>query len=150
MRTKQERENDLGFWMGKVCRLHHAHIHNTLEGMGVYRGQPPLLFFLIENDGSTHRELAEFLHVTPATVSNMVKRMEKNGLVKRQSDPHDERISRVFITDQGRRSSEDIEQVFAQIEKEIVKGFTVEEAQQLKTFFLRIYENLLPKNELKQ
>ena len=149
MKPKEEREKDLGFWMGKVCRLHHAHIHNTLEGMGVYRGQPPLLFFLIENDGSTHRELAEFLHVTPATVSNMVKRMEKNGLVVRMADLHDERVSRVFITDQGRRISEDIERVFAQIEAEIIKGFTVEETEQMKNYLQRIYKNLLPKTELK-
>ncbi|GAA1470801.1 MarR family transcriptional regulator [Corynebacterium felinum] len=41
------------------------------------------------------------LQVPPASVTHMVSRLEKDGLVKRTPDPHDGRGTLVGITDQG-------------------------------------------------
>ena len=79
----QEPHHSLGLALANICRLHHARIHILLESVGLYRGQPPLLFALWHQDGQTHSELAERLHVTPATITRMIQRMEKTGFLER-------------------------------------------------------------------
>ncbi len=93
--------------------LYHSQSHLLLEKLGLYRGQPRLLWFLWEREGQTHYELATRLRVQPATVTKMIQRMEKSGFVKRGADAHDERVSRVYLTDRGSAIRPEVEQVCA-------------------------------------
>lgn len=143
MIDQTDRKETIDFYLAQVCKLHHARAHTLLESKGVHRGQPPLLFLLWEKEGWTHGELAEKLHVKPATISNMVKRMEHSGLVERRSDPADERVSRVFLTEQGRSIQEEVEKALDILEEEQLVGFSDEEKSILLGFLKRIRENLL-------
>ena len=82
-----------GFLLAQVCRLHHTRAQAMLEALGLYRGQPPVLHFLHEEDGLTHSALAVRLNVTPATVTKMLQRMENAGWVIRRPDAVDQRVS---------------------------------------------------------
>jgi len=128
--------------LGRVCRLHHARIHEGFEGLGLYRGQPPVLHFLWEQDGMTHSELAERLHVTPSTITKMINRMEKSGFVERRADAKDHRVSRVYLTDEGRAVQGEVKEVWRAIESETFEGFTLEERVLLRRFLMQIRDNL--------
>lgn len=132
----------LDFLLAQVCKLHYARVHTLLEKLGLYRGQPPMLFALWEQEGATHTELAARLHVKPATITKMIKRMEKTGFVERRSDPQDQRVSRVYLTDAGRSIRERVEQVWRKLEEETFAGFSAEERDLLQRFFLQMRENL--------
>lgn len=54
-----------------------------------------------ENGGMLIRELADRLLLQPHTVTELVNRMEKAGLVKREQDPEDGRQVFVSLTDHG-------------------------------------------------
>ncbi|MGC9349558.1 MAG: MarR family winged helix-turn-helix transcriptional regulator, partial [Anaerolineae bacterium] len=86
----------------QISKLHYARARSLLDELGLYRGQPPLLHVLAHEEGLSHSDLAARLHVTPATMSKMVSRMEKAGVVRTGSDPDDQRVSRVYLTDHGR------------------------------------------------
>ncbi|GAB4560554.1 MAG: MarR family transcriptional regulator [Anaerolineae bacterium] len=131
------------FLLAQVCRLHHARAHALLEGVGLYRGQPPVLHALWKEEGLTHTELAERVHVTPATLTKMLQRMERAGFLIRRPDPEDQRVSRVYLTEAGRAIQTQVEAVWRQMEAESLAGFSAEELQQLREFLLRIRENLL-------
>ena len=64
----------------RVGKSHRKIAGRLLEQHCFHRGQTPLIFALSHEDGRTNSELAELLEVTPATITNMVKRMEKAGL----------------------------------------------------------------------
>jgi DNA-binding MarR family transcriptional regulator len=128
--------------LGQVCRLHHSRAHTLLEALGLYRGQPPLLWTLAAEAGLAHSELASRLHVTPATVSKMVSRMVKLGIVETRDDADDQRISRVFLTDAGQALHAEASAVGTQLGAEAFDGFTEEELAQLYRFLQRIRENL--------
>ena len=130
------------FLLAQVCRLHYARVHTLLEELGLYRGQPPVLFALWEQEGATHGELAARLHVKPATITKMLKRMEKAGFVERRSDPADQRVSRVYLTDAGRSIRNEVEQVWRTLEDETFVGFSLEERVLLRRFFLQMRDNL--------
>jgi DNA-binding MarR family transcriptional regulator len=126
----------------QCCRLKHARIHTLLETLGLYRGQPSVLRALWEQEGLMHTDLAHRLQVQPATITKMLQRMEKAGFVERRSDPDDQRVSRVYLTEAGRSVQAGVQQVWRQLEEEAFAGFTLEERVLLRRFFLDIRENL--------
>ncbi len=132
----------LDFLLGQVCKLHYVRVHTLLEELGLYRGQPPMLFALWEQEGVTHGELAARLHVRPATITKMIKRMERTGFVERRPDPDDQRVSRVYLTDAGLSIRNRVEQVWHTIDEETFDGFSAEERDLLHRFFLQMRENL--------
>ena len=133
----------LDFMLAQVCKLHRSRAHTLLEKLGLYHGQPPMLFALWAQDGQTHTELAARLHIQPATMSKMVQRMEHAGFVTRQDDPEDQRVSRVYLTEAGRAVKEAVQQVWRALEDETFAGFTFDEHVLLRRFLLQIRENLL-------
>jgi len=46
-------------------------------------------------------ELAEELHIRPATLSGLADRLERNGFAKRWPDATDRRVVRIGLTDEG-------------------------------------------------
>jgi MarR family transcriptional regulator, organic hydroperoxide resistance regulator len=63
-------------------------------------------------------QLANLLHLDPSTVTGIVKRLQKRGMVRRLADPADGRRVRIGLTDRGRRlSGSDPRTVEALVEK---------------------------------
>ncbi len=135
----------IDFLLAQVCRLHHSRARTLLEEFGLFRGQPPLLFALWEEEGLTHSELAEHLHVQPATITKMIKRMERAGFIERRQDAEDQRVSRVYLTDAGRNIRDAVEGVLRELEEQTFAGFSSEEHTLLNQFLLRIRNNLMRK-----
>ncbi len=135
--------NSMDFALAQVCHLHHQRVHELLESLGLYRGQPPVLFALWQQEGLTHSELAERLHNTPATTTKMLQRMESAGFINRRADPTDQRVSRVYLTEAGRAVQAQVEATFGQIEAETFAGFDAQECAALRGFLERLRQNLL-------
>ena len=89
-----------------------------------------------------HTELARRLQVQPATITKMIQRTEKSGFVGRRLDPHDQRLSRVYLILSGRAVRAGVEQVWRQLEEEAFAGFTPDERLLLRRFCVQIRENL--------
>jgi DNA-binding MarR family transcriptional regulator len=51
-------------------------------------------------------ELAAAEQVRPPTMTRLVDRMVEEGVVTRETDPHDRRMVRISVTDKGRRMIE--------------------------------------------
>ncbi len=126
----------------RICRAHHKRVHQVLEEIGLYRGQDFLMVLLWEKEGLTQTELAERMHVQPPTVSNMLQRLEKEGFVERRQDPDDQRVSRVYLTQAGRKLQEPVREAWTQIDEQTFSGFTLEESVLLRRLFMQILENL--------
>lgn len=126
----------------EILRLHHYRTHVLLEEIGIYPGQPPLLFILNKKDGQSQKEIAEKLKITPATLTVMLKRMEKVNLVERKQDVEDQRISRVYLTDRGREICNKAMEVIKNLEEECFGNFTVEEKIILRRLLMQMRDNL--------
>jgi DNA-binding MarR family transcriptional regulator len=131
------------FLLAQVCRLYHSRARTLLEEFGLFRGQPPLLCALWEEEGRTHSELAEHLHVQPATITKMIKRMERAGFVERRQDMQDQRVSRVYLTAAGQNVRDAVEGVLRKLEEQTFAGFSSEERALLNQFLLRVRDNLM-------
>lgn len=135
--------NSLGLLLSQIIRMHHTYAHRVFGELGLYRGQPPVLFTLWRQDGLTQKEISQKLKLRPATITDALKRMEKSGLVVRRQDPKDLRFSHVYLTEKGDKLQSEVEKAFKSFEKECFYGFTPEQEDMLKSFFMKIRDNLL-------
>ena len=140
--TPSDFPDSIDFWVAQVSRLHHARVHALMEDLGLFPGQPPMLFRLWEKDGRSQTELAELLRIKPATMTKMINRMEKTGFIRRAADPTDQRVSLIFLTEMGRAVQNDVQKIFERLNRELVAGFTPEEQVLLKCFLVKLRDNL--------
>ena len=138
-----DQPNTMDFLLAQVCHHHYLRTNALLEAIGLYRGQPPVLFALWEQEGLTHTELAERLENTPATITKMLQRMEKAGFVQRRPDANDQRVSRVYLTQVGRAIQTQVQAVWDTMEADTFSGFSPEESLLLRHFLQRILQNLI-------
>ncbi|MGB9681577.1 MAG: MarR family winged helix-turn-helix transcriptional regulator [bacterium] len=132
----------LDFLLSQIIREHFIRVHYLLGKIGLHKGQPPILFMLWERDGLTQKEIAEELKLKPSTVTVMLRRMEKAGFLRRETDLQDMRVSRVYLTEKGKSIKKDVEDINLTLENDCFSGFTFEEKILLRRFFLQILENL--------
>ena len=75
-----------------------------IAGSGVTPDQFTVLRWLTENpDGMTQRSLADAMASDPNTITALMARMLKAGLVERRSDPNDARCNRIRLKPKGRQ-----------------------------------------------
>ena len=77
--------------------------------LGLTTAQLRVLFLTRESPGVTAGELATRLSVTPPTISGIVDRLVKLGLVRREDDDSDRRLVRNQLTEQGEASCSRLE-----------------------------------------
>lgn len=73
----------------------------SAEGGG-HPAQAGCMWVLSRHEGITQTELGRMLHIAPATVTTMLQRLERDGLVERWTDTDDQRVTRIRLTDSGR------------------------------------------------
>lgn len=125
-----------------AAKAYRNRAREELSELGVHVGQEALLFQLWKEDGLSHSELADGLNVEPPAISKMVNRMESAGLVERRSDPVDSRISRVFLTQEGRSLQEPIEDIWQRTEMQMLEGLSTEEKLLFRRILADVRDNL--------
>lgn len=127
----------------EVLRYHYYRTFTLLEKIGVYPGQHPLLFSLAKKGGQSQKELAEKLHIKAATITVMLNRLEKSEMIKRCPDDNDRRVSRVYLTEKGKKASLEVKKALKTIEEECFGSFTVEERVLMRKLLTQMRDNLL-------
>jgi DNA-binding MarR family transcriptional regulator len=75
----------------------------VLEPLGLTHPQYLVMLALWESSPLTVRELGRQLSLEPATLSPLLKRLEKSGLVSRERHPADDRALAITLTEKGRQ-----------------------------------------------
>src|SRR5262249_23321770 len=73
-----------------------------LKDVGLTYPQYLVMLVLWERDRQTVNELGRTLHLDSGTLTPLLKRLEKMGLIGRQRDPEDERKVVISLTSEGR------------------------------------------------
>ncbi|MCX7942277.1 MAG: MarR family transcriptional regulator [Dictyoglomaceae bacterium] len=144
---KEDKNNSLYSLFKEVIKEHFIRREKLLSGIKLYRGQAPVLLLLQEKEGLTQKDIVKQLKIKPSTVTLILRRMEKRGLIKRKRDEEDKRFTRIYLTREGKKFISKLKEVFDILEEECFIGFSEEEKNILKDFFKRIRDNLRNLNE---
>ena len=142
MHETQEQAADprVGQLLAQVCRMtgHHLRIH--MERIGLHRGQGFALIHLWHHDGIPQRELARSMHIRPASVTNMLQRMERDGWIERARDQEDQRLVRVFLTKKAKSLRKRARAAFREMEEELNAVYTKEEQETLHRLLMKLHD----------
>ncbi|MBN1966648.1 MAG: MarR family transcriptional regulator [Anaerolineae bacterium] len=133
---------DLGRLLVSVCRLHHTRADQSMEKIGLYRGQARLLMTLAAQDGMTHSEVAERLQISAPAATKVIQRMEEAEYVQRRADPADERVSRVYLREKGRALTDQINAAFGTLDRTMFAGQPDVDLERLRDLLTRMHANL--------
>jgi DNA-binding MarR family transcriptional regulator len=128
--------------LAKTYRAHEKRAFNNLGKIEISTGQPRILHYLSTHDGCIQKDISSNFDLEPATITDILSIMEKNGLVTRKNDPGDRRVLRVYLTEKGIDTHEKVESIYLNIEKDCFEGFSDSEKEHAFMFLDRIYNNL--------
>lgn len=116
-------------------------IERRVKDTGVYRSQHRLLMHLRWRPNSSQVALAEHLEVSPAAIAVSIKKLEKGGYIRRETDVSDSRVHQVTVTEKGEQVIRRSISMFQEVEAQMFDGFSDDELRQMEDFLERIYHN---------
>lgn len=109
--------NDLGFFG------HFLHVH-----AGGRSGKQHILITLLFQDGhGTQRELQEHSHISSAALSEVLAKLEGEGLIRRTRSEQDKRQLDIELTDSGRDRAETLMRKKLNFERECLSSLSPNE-----------------------
>ena len=129
-----------------IFHMQHNCVKKEFEKGGIIKAShPPILFLLrhgTKNMAASQKEIADRLGISTPTVAISIKRMEKAGLLHKVADESDLRRNLITLTENGKRQVDEAQDVFEEADARMFQGFSPEDCERLKAYFLRIISNL--------
>ena len=114
---------------------------------GLTSGQPKVLDYLRDHNGTNQREIAAACHIEPGSLTSVLNRMEENGLIERRMLDGNRRTFYIFMTEKGTQLKNIVEKNFVSIEEKAFRNISSKEQAAFMETFSKIYENLMNKGD---
>lgn len=99
-----------------------------------------ILVILYQNENLTMKNISDKIRRTKATVTVLIDKLEKQGLVKREKSQEDSRVTNIVLTKKG----EELKPIFIDISDELNrflhKNLSKDEAKELNRILRKIIE----------
>jgi DNA-binding MarR family transcriptional regulator len=119
----------IGHLLEERCR-------SGLAEYGLHHGQARVLMALHREEGVIQARLAGGMHIAPATLSLMLKKLVAQGLVQLTADGKDERVHRLSLTAGGRRAVKRVTTVWDAAYRTIIDSVEPQERATLHAHLL--------------
>ena len=110
----------------------------NLSHFGITPGQYGVLACLWRDGSLTPKEIAQNLRVENSTISGVLDRMQKRGLIDRVLDPNNRRSIRVEVTPEGLKIKDAVLQCIEELNDDVLKDFSVEDREKLVELLSRV------------
>ena len=107
-------------------------LNSQLSAYDITPSQYGVLSCLWTREYATPKQISEILCLETSTISGVLDRMQKKGLVERFVNKEDRREIRVVVTEKGKALQEPIQQSIATVNEVVLRDFSEEEVQRLK------------------
>ncbi|HEY2492148.1 MAG TPA: MarR family transcriptional regulator [Paenibacillus sp.] len=97
--------SDFAKLWSKLSKDYKLHMESELAPV-LTESQLIVLEVIVEHGTMKPSDLIPYLSTSPAAVTMLIDRMEKNGLLERERDRHDRRIVWINISDKGKQEAE--------------------------------------------
>lgn len=120
----------------------HKKVFTKLSDTKLSLGQPKVLDYLGNHNGSVQKDIAAACQIEPATVTSLLGRMEENHLIERKSLNGNRRSQYVYLTENGEKMQDRVKSVFDELEGIAFEGFSEQEKNAFIQQLHRIYCNM--------
>jgi DNA-binding MarR family transcriptional regulator len=132
------------FWVNRASRALQRAQDAKLAALGFSMSHMPILHALEDGAPRSQKDLALAARVEQATMAEMIKRLERDGVVTRKPNPLDGRGVLVTLTARAKKGWPSAKRELTKVEDEAVAGLTRREAKTLRELLRRVVEHLDP------
>ena len=133
-----------GFIVTDIARMSRAMLERRIAAasLGVTPGEARTLLHIAAREGRRQTQIAERMGVEPMTACSYIDRLEKQGLVVRETDPDDRRAKKVRTTDTARQLIDAVVEQAARMREQTLDGLDPAERETLMAALRRARSNL--------
>ena len=139
-----------GFLITKIKQLGDRTFEKVLSkrNINAFNGpQGRILYVLWQEDGIPIKTLSENCGLAITSLTTMLERMDKQGLITRIQDPKDKRKTLLYLTETARLLKQDYDEVSDEMEQIYYRDFSREEIMEFEKYLDRVLKNLEWRNE---
>ena len=142
MASEFKKEGSIGYLVHEVARLLRRRFEEEARIHGVTLPQWRALAEISRNEGIAQVALAGCIDTDPMTMSGILDRLEKRGLIERYTDPNDSRAKLARMTANGEALVATARNVGRGLYEHSLEGLSPAEREQITAGLLRIRDNL--------
>lgn len=141
--------DSLGFLIADCARYVKRSLYGRIAPHGIRGGSWFALRVLWQEDGISQRELARRLGVMEPWVLEMVRSMERDGLIERTRDETDRRRMKLSLTEKARALEPKMMEIASAVNQLMLEGFSESEELLLKLLLKKVRERLADDGEVR-
>jgi MarR family transcriptional regulator for hemolysin len=138
----QSNDPSIGYLVHEVSKAFRRRFEDAARQHDLTLPQWRVLAELARQGGLSQARLANAVDADPMTLSGIVDRLEKRGLVDRQQDPADSRAKIVRLTEAGGALFRTAKALGTELSSSAVEGMGAEELTALAASLAKIRDNL--------
>lgn len=104
-------------------------------------GQPKVIDFLMYQKHAYQKEIADACLIEPPTLSLILEKMERVGLIFRQKSIFNNKNIVVQLTEKGESVGRKAQEIFLETEKDFCKNLSQEESEMLPSLLQKICDS---------
>lgn len=108
------------------------HMHGQRRALGVLAKEGTLI----------QSQLAEILDIRPSSLTELLSKLEDRGLITRTTDEDDKRVTKVSITDEGKKIIENDDESADKMLDTVFEGLSDDEVNELSQLFDKLNTSL--------
>lgn len=133
----------LGYLIHEVARLMKRRFEGEASRQEITLPQWRALAHISNQDGMTQKALANAVDTDPMTMSGILDRLEKRGLIERYADPTDNRAKLARITEQGIEVVNSARQIGIAMYEAALEGVSAEDREITVAVLAKMRGNLI-------
>lgn len=138
-----EFENCINYLLSVSQNVVFKYFSQQLLAYNITPSQYGVLSCLWQEKAKTPKGIGKLLYLEPSTISTILDKMQKNGLIERNIDTNNRRVILVSLTQKSRDLQYPIERIVVNMNNHILSEFTSEEKQNLSKILLKIINRSL-------
>ncbi|MCF8308750.1 MAG: MarR family winged helix-turn-helix transcriptional regulator [Bacteroidales bacterium] len=139
---QDEEPKSIGRLISILHRQSRVYFHRQLEPYGLGHGQMPVLMFIIHNEGVTQHEVSRHFQMDKGSTSSLIKSLEENGFIRKETKPDDKRSHGLYITERTKKLHPEFKTIFRGLTEILTQDFTNEEKEKAFELLNRMIGNL--------
>ncbi len=129
--------------VARACQLMQQSLARSLAHLDIKSPHLDILVNLFRFEGISQQELARKLLVGRSNMSMLLPQMEKRGLIKRRGDKQDKRVLRLYLTEEGRRVTEEAMAIQTALIDRTLSDAPIEECESIAEHMERVVSLLM-------
>lgn len=136
------------YQIGTVAHFIQNNFNQKLAEFNLTVAQAKVLFNLVNYGNQPQSDLQQRLYVKASTMNGVIETLLKKQLIEKRDNRNDRRSKLIILTQKGKELEEKLWQESENMDKHLLKGFSMEEKHLLLGWLKRIKTNVLEENEV--